>query len=392
MINCNYCSLSFLNKAQLKNHVRSNHQSSVVVSFNGQSKSVNRESNNLFHCPRCNQDYKNPRSIHRHAACFFDQSPVVPSSALEFCDQSPSDDAILTNFDTPQDEPSIDNPVLDSISAIDEYLSRRYLAYDSNNKVMICTQCRTILNDNYVDHARVHHSKIVEQALVDTIENFLPTSLFQTTLDFPIPALPFVQVLTGYQCPTCHWCCTLKRSMAEHYSKSHPNNSYVNVNLQSISRGCCLKFFPVVPPVREDTNSIDHEEVARIVESVSSLARAPSLLPENDKTRNILFTKTGWFTDEQEFEDLRQLDIHSYFECPGIFDQWKINVERYFEEALQSVGSWDVIHRMDLGRIDKGKPLLSLKTIEARKKYASYWCSLVYFALNVCSQRSSKDT
>ena len=173
--------------------------------------------------------------------------------------------------------------------------------------------------------------------------------------------------------------------MGEHYSKVHANNSYVQLSLQSISRGCCSTFFPVFSTPRPAVTEENFPDVSRIIEAVSAVARTPSLVPENDKTRNILYTTAGWFTEESEFDVLKELDIHSYFECPAMFAQSQSSMEKYFEDTLGSVGSWDVSHRMDLGQIDKNKPLLPLKTAEARKRYASYWCKLVYFALNICT-------
>ena len=248
MINCNYCSLGFINKAQLKNHVRNNHQSSVVLSFNGQSKSINRGSNNFFHCPKCNQDYKNPRSIYRHAACFFDSSALAYQDTVEIPESESSESEILGNDTTQPETLEIVESGQYTSARLEDSLSRIFLAYDSVNKLLVCTKCPILLNDNFVDHAMKIHGKVPHPELGEAIRTCLPISEFQVTLGFPIPAIPHLPIVQGFQCPSCQWCCAKKKSMTEHY-KTHANNSYVQLSLQSISRGCCITFFPVVPPV-----------------------------------------------------------------------------------------------------------------------------------------------
>ena len=126
-------------------------------------------------------------------------------------------------------------------------------------------------------------------------------------------------------------------------------------------------------------------DITRLVEAVSAVARAPPLIPEDDKTRNIFYTKVGWFTKPDEFEELLDMEIHGFFDCPTILLDYKDSIDDYFFDILRSVGGWDISHRMDIGNLEKKKPLMPLQTMDARKRYASYWSSLVFFAVNVCS-------
>ena len=326
MYNCNNCSLSFVNKVQLKEHVRNNHQSSVLVSFNGLSKFVERSSNNCFHCPKCNLDFKNPQSIRRHASCFFDSSTHTSMSMSQVPDDPSSEEVILEADPTLPETMGMPDSGPFTVATIPQTLARLYLAYDQQNRIMVCTKCSTVLNVNYVEHTRKVHSRVVSPSLVEFIQSNLPISTFQINLAFPISAIPQLPIVEGFQCPTCKWCCTNKKSMTEHY-KSHANNSYIKLCLQSISKGCCLTFFPVVPPPSLEPPVSDYTDVTSIVEAVSTVARAPALVPENDKTRNMLYTTAGWFTNEAEFQDLKELDIHSYFECPVEFTESKTSLK-----------------------------------------------------------------
>lgn len=293
---CSICSLSFVNKAKLKYHVRCYHQASVTISLNSQSKVVERSNDEQFHCLKCNKSSRDPRSIYRHTACFFNVPSHTPTSAPAISDSSSTEEEILESDPAPLEvaELSLSRPL--SIVTINEYLLGFRLAYDPMNEVMICTQCCIILNDDYVEHARKIHSKVVHQELVQFISSHCPVSNFQVNPAFPIPALPYLPIVQGFQCPSCKWCCTLRRTMGEHYSKVHANNSYVQLSLQSISRGCCSTFFPVFSTPRPAVTEENFPDVSRIIEAVSAVARTPSLVPENDKTRNILYTTAGWFT------------------------------------------------------------------------------------------------
>ena len=303
---------------------------------------------------------------------------------MEIPESESSESEILGNDTTQPETLEIVESGQYTSARLEDSLSRIFLAYDSVNKLLVCTKCPILLNDNFVEHAMKIHGKVPHPELIEAIRTCLPISEFQVTLGFPIPAIPHLPIVQGFQCLSCQWCCAKKKSMTEHY-KTHANNSYVELSLQSTSRGCCITFFPVVPPLSMPQIEETSFEVSRIVDAVSAVARAPSLIPENDKTRNILYTMAGWFTNETEFDNLKTLDIHSYFECPVEFTESKPFVEKYFNDALHSVCRWDVTHRMDLGRLETNKPLLPLKTEEARKKYAGYWSGLVFFVLNVCT-------
>ena len=381
---CSVCSLTFVNKGRLDYHFRCHHQVSVTIAMNGQSRTIQRSSDEEFHCLKCLKSSRDPRLMFRHAKCFLDESSSNTVNTVPIPESSSAEEEVIGNEPALAGNLELSQHETDPIAAIHERLSRCFLAYDSSNKLMVCTKCPMVLGENFLEHSRTMHSKIVNPDLAEKISTYLPILSFQITLDFPIPAIPYLSIVQGFQCPTCHWCCANKKSMTEHY-KSHSNNAYLQLSVQSVSRGCCLTFFPVVTPESPDSGETVHVEVQRIIEAVSSVARVPSLMPENDKTRNILYTTAGWFTDEMEFEDLKILDIHSYFECPVLFEKYRPAVEKYFHDVLASVGSWDVIHRMDLGRLDKHKPLMSLKTVDARKRYAAYWSELVFFALNVCT-------
>ena len=382
---CSVCSLGFINKAQLKYHVRNNHQSSVVVSYNGHSRCIERGSDNEFKCPNCPLASKDPRTMYRHATCILSSNfSTVVTPFEESANPSHDDDTFRFENHAAEILKTNDSGPI-SITAINQCLSELSLVYDPQNRLIVCTKCPTVLNENFAEHSRKVHSLVIGESFLEKIRSNLSISSFDVSLAFPIPAIPNLPIVFGFQCPTCKWCCNNRKSMAEHY-KSHPNNSYVQRSLQSYSRGCCLTLFPVLPPASPEYFDNANVEVSRIVETVSSIVRAPALVPENDRTRNILYTMAGWFTDETEFEDLKELDIHTYFDCPAVFTESSTKLEEYFDNSLKSVGSWDVTHRMDLGRLDKNKPLLPLKTVDSRKRYVTYWSGLVFFALNICSQ------
>ena len=219
MYPCKNCQLSFANQTALKNHARCFHQKSKVISFNGNSMSIERSSDGFFWCLKCSKSSCDPRFVSSHAKCFFEDATQTSADSDDVlvADVSNSNPSELTNVLSflPEVSGSFEGEISTcnlSLESVD--LALYNLHYETSRKIFICTLCPCTLHLNIAKHLKRHHgitmSVAVESKLLETfdIEEFIPDCTVKAS------PLPFLPIVDGFQCNDCFYCCCIKKNMA----------------------------------------------------------------------------------------------------------------------------------------------------------------------------------
>ena len=420
--------------------------------MNNRTIVVQRDSDGKFHCKKCSKSSESPTFLNYHKKCFFVDEPAQPTEISQSCNtvvesalptapmiSQPTANNSDEDFDQETPAPSASVQPATPATLLNTY----NLCFDPERRFLYCTTCKCILSFEVARHLRRVHQATISNVAEAIILRSFDILQFQPDFQVPSPVIPYLPLLTGFQCQTCLNCFFTKKNMESHCRKDHgplgfrpvhvsvdggnnvvlhsgPLNNALNPALSGFECSTCLKCYVEEKlvekhcgeehgiwkylPVSVQTNDIGSakkyfpvfvvEPMPILVDSVdvdAVLARNTGVLdcsiraPEDVRTRNIFYNIMSWFTAESELEALKTVDLPSYFKCPLRYPNLAEKLKTFFMDSLKAVGEWGFLYRLDLGNQSVKEPFRVLSE-DAMKEYSAFYCKFVFFLINYANK------
>jgi superfamily II DNA helicase RecQ len=389
MRHCLNCNLTFDSEDAHKYHKRNTHQDTVNITLqDGTHLSVNRNESGLFECPIHLKKGKTPRFVFSHKGCFnIEGSRAVQVQTTEQQDTvislSKNDETYNTNsnFTTDTNAPFLP---LSTMEDIMNFLTIHNIGYDALNKWLYCIACKGILSMNFNRHLkRVHKIHISTENWKKVIHN-MQLNPFEINIYSTHQPLSYLETFEGYQCGVCFLCCINVKSIIQHCNLLHGIKSYQRCNIQSADIGGARSYFRVesMDSPNSMANRLNNDIfIDNIVESTIQSLQSSVIPLEDHTTRNILYSKLGWFLDPKEIQNYSTLKYYLYFECPDYLTPVKENIVNFINQSIDSIKGWDPLFKQRLGH-EKKRKFSFLFSKNARRDYSSVFMKCIFFSIH----------